>query len=268
MSRYCAGYSRSRPKCDELEFGPSDVECPVCGGLDNHCSNRRGLCCSCYCCAVRAIGDAEFAAMDAITLVRQAESAVVAALRRGTYPVDGRNLMSLQAFARRHGLAVRNGRTIAQCVPVAKPVAAPPARKTPPKVDVATKYGVGFKSDAPKPEEQPKQEKPRFDPKAYMREYNRTHKEKKREWNRAHREHLREWQRKYSQLHLDKVRLWKRHTYQRHREKALERLRQYYWAHREERIEYFKRRYQMRKENSPVQPHSCGCMRPAKRSNE
>ncbi len=57
-----------------IDFGPSDVECPVCGRSDNHCDNRRGLCDACYCSLVLHLDgrDAELAAMDRFEMVREA----------------------------------------------------------------------------------------------------------------------------------------------------------------------------------------------------
>lgn len=75
---------------EELEFGPSDAECPVCGGLDNHASRRRGLCCWCYCSLANAVGDEAVQRMPADELVRKAKAARLAAIRKGTAPRIGK----------------------------------------------------------------------------------------------------------------------------------------------------------------------------------
>ena len=83
-----ATYARnSRPIApEELIFGSSDVECPVCGRLNNHASHRRGLCIWCYCSLSNAVGDGAAQGMPADELVRRARAARLAAIRRGTTP--------------------------------------------------------------------------------------------------------------------------------------------------------------------------------------
>lgn len=88
-SVYCARASRPINP-EELEFGPSDVECPACGGLDNHARNRRGLCCWCYCSLANAVGDEAVQRMSADELVRKAKAARLAAIRKGTAPGIGK----------------------------------------------------------------------------------------------------------------------------------------------------------------------------------
>lgn len=65
--------SGSRPIRSE-DFGPYDVECPVCGKQDNHCDNRRGLYDACYCSLVLHLAgrDAALAAMDKFKMIREA----------------------------------------------------------------------------------------------------------------------------------------------------------------------------------------------------
>ena len=109
MTRYCSGYSRSRPKCDDLEFGPSDVECPVCGTMDNHCRHRRGLCLICYCALANKVGDEAFSAMEYAELLLAAEAAVADALRRGSVPITHSNCRHIRAFSKMHGIVYGKG---------------------------------------------------------------------------------------------------------------------------------------------------------------
>lgn len=87
-----AVYARStRPIApEELIFGSSDVECPVCGRLDNHASHRRGLCIWCYCSLSNAVGDDAVQGMPADELVRRARAARLAAIKHGTAPRIGK----------------------------------------------------------------------------------------------------------------------------------------------------------------------------------
>lgn len=87
-----AVYARStRPiSPEELEFGSNDVECPVCGRLDNHASHRRGLCIWCYCSLRNAVGDDAVQSMPTDELVRKAKAARLAAIKKGTAPRIGK----------------------------------------------------------------------------------------------------------------------------------------------------------------------------------
>lgn len=88
-SVYCARASRPIAP-EELEFGTNDVECPVCGAMDNHASHRRGLCIWCYCALSNAVGDEAVQNMPTDELVRKAKAARLAAIKKGTAPRIGK----------------------------------------------------------------------------------------------------------------------------------------------------------------------------------
>lgn len=102
--KYTSGWCRTHKEFVADDFGAYDVECPVCGGKDNHCATRRGLCCSCYCSLANKVGAAALAEMPLAELVRQGTAAALAALEKGTYTVEARNAKAVEAFARLHGL--------------------------------------------------------------------------------------------------------------------------------------------------------------------
>lgn len=79
--------SRVRESC---EYGPADVECPVCGKKDNHCRNRRGLCIWCYCALADEIGEDAFHAMPKDELERKAADARKRAAGKGLAPKIGK----------------------------------------------------------------------------------------------------------------------------------------------------------------------------------
>ena len=102
--KYTSGYCRTHREFIADDFGAYDVECPVCGGKDNHCATRRGLCCSCYCSLANKVGAEAVAEMTLAELARQGAGAALAALEKGTYTVDARNAKAVALFARLHGL--------------------------------------------------------------------------------------------------------------------------------------------------------------------
>ena len=194
------GYRASHGFVD-MDFGPMDVECPVCGTQDNHADNRRGLCCDCYCALANKVGEAAFQAMDAATLVREATQAAIAALKRGTYHI-GRCDKSRRDFAARHGITISR-----QAEAVAKGGKRDDAEAARRYADVskkrqrdkdrerrarhiAEKYGKGFACAAPKPE--PAEALPedrRAKKRTYMRAYFAAHREeiyaRRKAWRRA-----------------------------------------------------------------------------------
>ena len=141
--KYCAGKTYVSGHFDE-DFGAYDVECPVCGAMDNNCTNRRGLCLNCYCALANQIGEAAFAAMDMAALVRRGTAATLDALRRGTYTIEQRNKTAIAAFLAAH--SVTPPKSIVAEPPkeqadTAKRTAAEESRER------VAKYGSGFKAD-------------------------------------------------------------------------------------------------------------------------
>lgn len=102
--RYTSGYCRAHKEFVADDFGAYDVQCPVCGGKDNHCDTRRGLCCSCYCSLANLVGADAVAEMPLAELVRQGTRAALAALEKGTYAIEQRNIKAVALFARGRGL--------------------------------------------------------------------------------------------------------------------------------------------------------------------
>lgn len=77
--------SESRPIRSE-DFGPADVECPVCGAKDNHAPGLRGLCIWCACSLGHEVGTDAFEAMPRDELVRRAKAAREREIDKGTAP--------------------------------------------------------------------------------------------------------------------------------------------------------------------------------------
>ena len=166
------------------DFGPKDVECPVCGAMDNHCPNRRGLCIWCYCALANKVGSEEFAAMDKATLVREAEKAILVAMRNGTCHA-GRYDSRLMAFAAAHGIARKDTAAEAARKREAEKAAREDAEAAKRYADIsmrrelerekersrkrraeyiAAKYGSGFGAAKPEPAlSEPKPAEPRDD---------------------------------------------------------------------------------------------------------
>ena len=205
--RYCAGKPHCTGHFDE-DFGAYDVECPICGAMDNNCANRRGLCLNCYCALANQIGEDAFAAMDMATLVRRGTAATLDALRRGTYTIEQRNKTAIAAF-----LAAHSPKPIV-AAPPKEPTVEPRRTAAEESRDRVAKYGSGFKAE----------QKARVDRREYMRKYNAAHREehreyareyiaknrrrrnaRRREWGRANKERLREYNRKWREARKAKM---------------------------------------------------------------
>lgn len=77
-----AGYTPAKKE----DYGPTDVECPVCGTMDNHARGRRGLCIWCACALALEVGESEFVSMPKDKLVRMAKDARERAALKGRAP--------------------------------------------------------------------------------------------------------------------------------------------------------------------------------------
>lgn len=207
LYRYCSGKTYVGGHFDE-DFGAFDVECPVCGAMDNNCANRRGLCLNCYSALANQIGEDAFAAMDMAALVRRGTAAALAAIRRGTYTIEQRNRLAIARFAAAHAVA-----------PPKPIVTAPPKEQTDTarhtaaeeSRDRVAKYGSGFKADE----------------KAARREANRR---AVRRYYAANRERIlaakrggkteaeREYHRRWKAAHKDKVAAYMREYNEQHRD--------------------------------------------------
>lgn len=93
-------------KVEKEDYGPMDVECPVCGTMDNHARGRRGLCIWCACALGLKIGSQAFETMPQDELVHRAEEARKAAIARGTAPKTRR----MQDMERRDRLEAMKAR--------------------------------------------------------------------------------------------------------------------------------------------------------------
>ena len=256
--KYTAGYSRSRvhPTRDDLDFGPSDVECPVCGGLDNHCANRRGLCCWCFCSLLNSLGGsnaeqmAAFRAMSFDDMTARAKSARKAAIRRGTArktkAMRDAEAESMKNAARECELQVKNNSVDVKTAEAAKRNMAARLRKAEKcrkyriahpdrtkeakrrwreeqkakrRAMLAEKYGVGYKSQS-----NAQQHKPAGKSKPVASAGDQKPADELR------REKEREKQRRWRMANPAKYRAIKHRWYLRHREEEQARQRAYYAA--------------------------------------
>lgn len=216
--RYCAGKPHCVGHFDD-DFGAYDVECPVCGGKDNHCRNRRGLCLNCYSALANKVGEDAFAAMDMAALVRRGTAATLDALRRGTYTIEQRNRLAIARFAAAHAVT-----------PPKPIVAAPPKEQTDTarhtaaeeSRDRVAKYGSGFKADE---KAAARREANRRAVRRYYaanrerilaaKRGNKTDAEREyhRRWKAAHKDRIAAYMREYNEQHREQINARRRARY-------------------------------------------------------
>ena len=194
---FTAGHTQQRVVPED--FGAYDVECPICGTMDNHARHRRGLCCECYCSLSNMVGEGVAQTMPKDELITRGRIAALAALRRGSYPIGQRNYSALRRFAAAHGIIIASPRA-PQEEEVATPViyATSEAARAWARKDYArkrgeairAKYGSGFKTEE-----------------LDAAELLRRKRERAQQWRDAHREEVRAYNKEYKERRKSKRRL-------------------------------------------------------------